>query len=167
MINSNHQENKAYEPSYSEVMNVLAKNNQRPVPIWKPSKFKKFTRMFGDGAMLIAKDEELPREVLRVYLALFSCLDYGNEINLTQAEIAEQLGVYRPSITKAFSVMYKKGILLKGSSRGKCTTYFLNPEYGFKGSEKNWWELWEKDPKFSPEFRLLAKNLQENKDSNE
>ena len=109
----------------------------------KRSRFRNYAMSFQEGGQNIAMDKDLKLETLRVYLYAISCLDYGNEIIPTQTEIAEKLGMARSAVTRAFSILNKKEIFLKGDKRGKCTSYFLHPKYGWKGDGKDLDEFWE------------------------
>ena len=109
----------------------------------KRTRFKNYIMFFHEGGQDVAMDKDLKGEALRVYLYAVSCLDFGNKIVPTQKEIAEKLGMSRPAVTRVFGVLNKKDIFLKGKKDGKCTSYYLNPKYGWKGDGKDLKSFWE------------------------
>ena len=90
-----------------------------------------------DALELLASDRDLTKESLRVLMFLMARLDFENWIQVAQKEISEKLGIKRPNISKAISLLEEKGIILRGSKIGRCSAFRLNPYFGWKGKVKN------------------------------
>ena len=86
---------------------------------------------------LLASDQDLTKESLRVLMFLMSRLDFENWIYITQKEIAEILGLKKQNISKAVSLLEEKGIILRGPKIGRSSAFRLNPYFGWKGKVKN------------------------------
>ena len=86
---------------------------------------------------LLASDKDLTKESLRVLMFLMARLDFENWIQVTQKEISEKLGIKKPNISKAVSLLEEKGIILKGPKVGRSYAFRLNPYFGWKGKVKN------------------------------
>ena len=86
---------------------------------------------------LLASDRDLTKESLRVLMFLMARLDFENWIYITQKEISEKLGIKKPNISKAISLLEQKGIILKGPKLGRSCAFRLNPYFGWKGKVKN------------------------------
>lgn len=89
-----------------------------------------------DPLLLLAKDRELWGLTRAVLDYLCGRLDFENFIHVPQQEIADYLDAHRPDVTAAISKLVKKGILIKGPSVGRSSSYRLNPAYGWKGNNK-------------------------------
>lgn len=90
-----------------------------------------------DGLGLIANNQRLGRDALRVYMKLCSKLDFENWINIQQAELAKQMDMQPSNFSRAVALLVEDGIILKGPNVGTRKTYRLNPAYGWKGSAGN------------------------------
>ena len=86
---------------------------------------------------LLASDQDLTKESLRVLMFLMARLDFENWIQVTQIEISEKLGIKKPNISTAISLLEKKGIILRGPKIGRTYAFRLNPYFGWKGKVKN------------------------------
>jgi len=91
---------------------------------------------FQDSLAIIAKDKELNGQTMRVFMLVLSELDFENYINIKQVEIAKQLEMHKPDVSKAMRLLVDKGIILK-VKQGTTTGYKLNPHYGWKGKVSN------------------------------
>lgn len=96
---------------------------------------------FRDGWVAMAQQPmiELARsglgsEALRVFLALVGRLDFENLLVVSQAEIAAELAMKKPSVNRAIEQLARVGVLLKGPRVGVHRSYRLNPRFGWKGS---------------------------------
>lgn len=85
----------------------------------------------------IAKDKDFTGETFRVLMYLLSRLDFENWIHTPLQEIADELGMKRPNISKAVNLLESKGILVRGPKIGRSYAFRLNPYYGWKGKVKN------------------------------
>lgn len=86
-----------------------------------------------DALTLMAQDKDLTLEPKNVLLYLFGRLDFENFIQVPQTEIAKDLGMQKPNVTRAISLLVDKNILVKGPKVGRSSCYRLNPNYGWKG----------------------------------
>ena len=96
----------------------------------------RWLQMAQDPLLALATDRELwgrPRAVLDYLLGI---LDFENFVEVHHQTIADTLSLHRPDVTKAISLLVKKGILIKGPSVGRSSSYRLNPAYGWKGDNK-------------------------------
>lgn len=82
-------------------------------------------------------------ELHRVTWALLTKLDLENWIRLSHAELAEELGMKRPNVSRAIARLVDLGVLLVGPKIGHSHTYRLNPNYGWKGSARRHREVLE------------------------
>lgn len=89
--------------------------------------------VFQDAMLMLARDPELTQQVQRVMLYLFGSLDFDNFIHIKQKEIGEALGLDKSNVSKAMTLLKRKGIILIAPYKGvRC--YKLNHFYGWKGS---------------------------------
>lgn len=89
--------------------------------------------VFQDAMLMLARDTELTQPVQRVMLHMFGSLDFDNFIHMKQKEIAEALNIDKGNVSRAISLLKRKGIILEAPYKGiKC--YKLNHFYGWKGS---------------------------------
>lgn len=100
-------------------------------------KVKDWLMWFHRGSKLLAKDKDLTGEAFRVFHYAISEIDYENKLLVTQAEIAEALEMKQPHVSRAFKLLVSKGILEEGEKVGRIKTYYLNWDFGWKGSTKN------------------------------
>jgi predicted transcriptional regulator len=76
-------------------------------------------------------------EDLRVFMALLEQVDYENKILTVQADIARDLGMQPPQVSRAIKRLLESGVIIRGKKAGINCSYQLNPELGWKGSAKN------------------------------
>lgn len=76
-------------------------------------------------------------EAQRALWALLARLDYENYILVNQSEIAEELDMKRPNLSRAMKYLVDQQILLAGPKVGRCSTYRFNPSMGWKGTTTN------------------------------
>ncbi len=86
---------------------------------------------------LLASDKDLTKESLRVLMFLMARLDFENWIQVTQKEICEKLGIKKPNVSKAISLLERKEIIIRGAKIGRAYAFRLNPDYGWKGKVRN------------------------------
>jgi predicted transcriptional regulator len=91
---------------------------------------------FQDSLEIIATDEDMTGQTLKVMLLLMGNLEFENYITIKQVTIAEKLKMYKPDVSKAMKLLVAKGIILKVKD-GTTTAYKLNPHYGWKGKVVN------------------------------
>lgn len=109
---------------------------------------------------LLATDKDLTGENYRVLLLLLSRLDFENWIQVTQSEITEKLQMKKQNVSRAISLLEKKGIVLRGAKIGRSYAFRLNPYFGWKGQVKNLNEYRKKEEdQYFKEKRQEALNL--------
>lgn len=69
-------------------------------------------------------------DVLMTYLGL---LDFGNEIQITQKEIADDLGIPQQSVARSTKRLVELKILIEGEKIGRNKTYRLNTFFAWRG----------------------------------
>jgi transcription initiation factor IIE alpha subunit len=87
-------------------------------------------------ALMALATGELFGEQARVFFGLIAMLDFENWIQLNQAELSEKLKMKRQNFNRALLKLENEKILIRGPRVGRCTTFRLNPNYGWKGSAK-------------------------------
>ncbi len=90
-----------------------------------------------DAAILLAKDKDIKGETHRVLWIIIGILDFENWVQLSVTEIAKELGMHRPDVSKAMKVLEEKEIILRGPKVGRSYAFMLNPDFGWKGKVKN------------------------------
>ena len=90
-----------------------------------------------DAAILLAKDKDIKGETHRVLWIIIGILDFENWVQLSVTEIAKELKMHRPDVSKAMKVLEEKEIILRGPKVGRSYAFMLNPEFGWKGKVKN------------------------------
>ncbi len=90
-----------------------------------------------DAAILLAKDRGIKGETHRVLWIIIGILDFENWVQLSVTEIAKELTMHRPDVSKAMKVLEEKEIILRGPKVGRSYAFMLNPEFGWKGKVKN------------------------------
>lgn len=98
---------------------------------------------FGDGwiamsqtAMTAIRKAGLQGRDYEVLFALLEVLDFENLIQVSQVELAQELGMQKPNLSRSIKRMVDIGILLEGPKIGRSKTFRLNPSFGWKGSAK-------------------------------
>ena len=110
-----------------------------------PRKRTAFTGLYGNDFMIVAQqalfniasDKEIKGATAKVFMYLFSQLEFDNYIQVPQVQIARDLGMHKQDVYKAIKVLEKKKIILEGPKHGRSKFWRLNPEYGFKGNPKD------------------------------
>ena len=90
---------------------------------------------FQDSMLWMAK-QGLTGEQWNVFMAMGSKMDYNNYIRIRQADLAEELGIPRPHVSRAIKKLLELDIIAQGPRAGLCKTYILNPNIGMKGHQK-------------------------------
>ena len=126
-----------------KVVSVDADTGERleGVTVLVSGKKSAFTRLYArrwfvvsqDPMAMLAADKEMTLEPHRVLLYLMSRLDFDNYIYVTQADIAEFLGIKKPNVSRAIKLLERKEIILRGPKLGNSHGWRLNPDYGYKG----------------------------------
>ena len=86
---------------------------------------------------IVAKDKDIKGETYRVLFFICARLDFENWVQLSVTEIANELDLKQPSVSRAMKVLETKEIILRGPKVGRSYAFMLNPEFGWKGQVKN------------------------------
>ena len=86
---------------------------------------------------IVAKDKDIKGETYRVLFFICARLDFENWVQLSVTEIANELDLKQPSVSRAMKVLEDKQIILRGPKVGRSYAFMLNPEFGWKGKVKN------------------------------
>ena len=90
-----------------------------------------------EAAMLLAKDKDIKGETHRVLWLIIGILDFENWVQLSITDIAKELEMHQPDVSKAMKKLEEKEIILRGPKVGRSYAFMLNPEFGWKGKVKN------------------------------
>jgi DNA-binding transcriptional regulator GbsR (MarR family) len=86
---------------------------------------------------IVAKDKDIKGETYRVLFFICARLDFENWVQISVTEIANELDLKHPSVSRAMKVLENKQIILRGPKVGRSHAFMLNPEFGWKGKVKN------------------------------
>lgn len=86
---------------------------------------------------IVAKDKDIKGETYRVLFFICARLDFENWVQISITEIAKELGMHQPDVSKAMKVLEDKQIILRGPKVGRSYAFMLNPEFGWKGKVTN------------------------------
>lgn len=114
-----------------------------------------------ETSIILAKDKDIKGRTHRVLRYIEGILDFENWIYISITDIAKELEIHRPDVSKAIKLLEEKEIILKGPKINNTKTYMLNPNFGWKGKVKNL-EQYRKD-KEKERIEILKNNLSENK----
>jgi DNA-binding transcriptional regulator GbsR (MarR family) len=86
---------------------------------------------------IVAKDKDIKGETYRVLFFICARLDFENWVQISVTEIAKELVMHQPDVSKAMKVLENKQIILRGPKVGRSYAFMLNPEFGWKGKVTN------------------------------
>ncbi len=86
---------------------------------------------------ILAKDKEITGETYRVLFFVCARLDFENWVQMSVTEIAQDLELKQPNVSRAMKVLEQKAIILRGPKVGRSYAFMLNPEFGWKGDVAN------------------------------
>ena len=86
---------------------------------------------------IVAKDKDIKGETYRVLFFICARLDFENWVQISITEIADELDLKQPSVSRAMKVLETKEIILRGPKVGRSYAFMLNPDFGWKGKVKN------------------------------
>lgn len=85
----------------------------------------------------IAKDKDLNWESGRVFYFLLGSLDYQNFVLIRQKNIAEELQMSQPQVSRALKKLEKKGYVTIQDGVDRVKAYRISSEAAWKGSGKS------------------------------
>lgn len=77
--------------------------------------------------------QSLPQEQYRVLMYLMGKLDFSNYLRVTQTEVAKELNMRQPHVSRAIKALITLDIIAEGPHVGNAKTYRLNPHMAHKG----------------------------------
>ncbi len=90
-----------------------------------------------EAMVSLAKDKDIKGETHRVLWFIGGILDFENWVQISATEIAKELELKRPNVSRAIKLLEEKRIIIRGPKIGRSYAYMLNPEFGWKGKVKN------------------------------
>lgn len=102
-------------------------------PLKKKSLGKEWIAVYQDMISTIAK-WNLPNEQYRVFLALLGKVDFENYLTVSQKELAQELDMKQPHISRAIKALCERNVIIEGPRAGLNKTYRFNPYIAHKGS---------------------------------
>lgn len=90
-----------------------------------------------EAMVALAKDKEIKGETHRVLWFIGGILDFENWVQLSVTEIANELDLKQPAVSRAMKVLEEKHIILRGPKVGRSYAFMLNPDFGWKGDVAN------------------------------
>jgi len=107
--------------------------------------------------MLKKAAKELSNREYRVFGYLLGVMEFENWINISQKEIAEEIGMHHTDISKIIKRLKDKGYILV-MKKGRENYYRINPAIAWKGSLKDHINILRKnDPVFDEMYRKAMK----------
>lgn len=88
-----------------------------------------FIMVFNKALLKAVITYKLSNTDISVLLQVIEYVSWGNVINLTHQNIADDLDLTRPQVSKSFKKLKESGIFIEG----KKGSLFLNPQYLVKG----------------------------------
>lgn len=86
--------------------------------------------LFQEILLKFACNYSLNRSTLRVFMFLIGKMDYGNKINYSQVQIAEELGMQPSLVSKSIKLLVTNHVIIY-SKRERL--FYLNPKLGWRG----------------------------------
>ncbi len=90
-----------------------------------------------EAMLAVAKDKDIKGETHRVLWFIGGVLDFENWVQISITEIAKELEMHQPDVSKAIKKLENKEIILRGPKVGRSYAFMLNPEFGWKGDVAN------------------------------
>ncbi len=79
----------------------------------------------------------LPNEQYRVFLALLGKVDFENYLTISQKDLANELNIKQPHISRAIKALCNMQIIIEGPRAGLNKTYRFNPYVAHKGKDRD------------------------------
>ena len=98
--------------------------------------FQRGWMAMAQDAMMMLAQSNLTGNDMKVMWAMLARLDYENLIQVSQAEVAQELGMNRHNVNRSIKKLIELGVVLEGVRIGISRSYRLNPNFGWKGSAR-------------------------------
>lgn len=99
----------------------------------RPKVKEAFVMTFQEALKALSKDRTITGSQWRVLSYLMSRLDFENFIYAPQAEVARELGMHKPHVSRAIASLIARGIIHRGPKVGAAQTMRLDPYLGWRG----------------------------------
>ena len=94
--------------------------------------FQRGWMAMAQDAMMMLAQSNLTGNDMKVMWAMLARLDYENLIQVSQAEVAQELGMNRHNVNRSIKKLIELGVVLEGVRIGISRSYRLNPNFGWK-----------------------------------
>lgn len=91
-----------------------------------------YVRIFQEALLEIANDPEYTRSHLRLLLGLLALVDYENLFKCSKSKLGEKIGMPQPSVSRAWKLLEKRGIVQPVEEIGNVTIYRLDPRFAYR-----------------------------------
>lgn len=95
-----------------------------------------FAKLYLSQTKELVKDKEIRPDTLRVYFYCLANVRYENVIDISQKEVASDLGMHKSNVSKCFKQLIEKKIFFLDRKIGQTKTYRLNVFYAYRGNVK-------------------------------
>ena len=95
-------------------------------------------RTFCEGLTRLAKDRNLNSTDMRVLIYIAGIIEYENILDISQAELAKQMEIVQPEISKSIKKLCELDYLRIIGKVGRQNIYKLSPHFAFKSRAKNY-----------------------------
>lgn len=92
--------------------------------------------IFQSMTEILAKDKKITGEAHRVLWYLIGKANWGNEIPITQADVAKGLEMNHSNVRRTFKLLVERGILEERGRFGNSKLYALSMDFFWKGDGK-------------------------------
>lgn len=95
-------------------------------------------RTFSEGLVRLATDKDLTLTDKNVLLYIAGIIDYENILDISQAQLAKDIGIVRQEVTKSIKKLCELDYLRIIGKVGRQNIYKLSPYFAFKSRAKNY-----------------------------
>lgn len=92
---------------------------------------------FAAAFIELAKDKRMDLKTKEVLMYLLGIMGFENTVAIEQSRVAEELGMQKQNVYRAFKQMLEAGVLVQGPKLGKSKSYTINLNYAWKGKAAN------------------------------
>jgi DNA-binding MarR family transcriptional regulator len=120
--------------------NITVEDGGQLVTVLKNSKYltkMPHFRIFNEGLMNVILDEDLTGQDFKVLFFVLGNMEYENFFQMSQASVAEKLGVQQPHIAKAMKKLIAKDWIRVVGNIGRQNIYRVSPYLALKSRAKN------------------------------
>lgn len=112
-----------------------------------------FVFLFLDNMNLLINNPAITKQDIAVLLGYARKMMYGNQISISQQDIAEELGTFQPNVSASVKKLTKLGVFYK-----EGRSLFMNWKFLAKGNLTDFMKAEEEKTKLSQELKLANNN---------